>query len=131
MIKTKQLLAILLLNYSILACSSALENVINEKKLRSNGKINYLERLYSQALVKVRREDQFESNKGEVINDLIKEKLMERLKSLYVVTTRSRWVFFSKENYLPEKKQRINLFYIFKTRFGKRSWTKKKLSKDI
>jgi len=110
MIKTKQLLALLLLNYTILACSSALENLINEKKLRSNGKVNYLERLYSQALLKVRREDQFESSKGEVINDLIKEKLMERLKSLYVVTTRSRWVFFSKENYLPEKKQRIKLF---------------------
>ena len=97
MIKTKQLLALLLLNYSILACSSALENAINEKKLRLNGKVNYLERLYSQYLVKVRREDQFESNKGEVINDLIKEKLIERLKSLYVVTTRSRWVFFRRK----------------------------------
>ena len=86
MIKTKQFLALLLLNYSILACSSALENVINEKKMRLNGKINYLEKLYSQ-----------ESNKGEIINDLIKEKLMERLKSLYVVTTRSRWVFFERK----------------------------------
>ncbi len=95
MVKTKQLLALLILNYLILACSSSLENVINEKKLRSNG--NYLERLYSQALVKVKREDQFESSKGEVINDLIKEKLMERLKSLYVVTTRSRWEFFRKK----------------------------------
>ena len=72
MIKTKQLLALMLLNYSILACSSALKNVINEKKLRSNGKVNYLERLYSQALVKVRREDQFESSKGEIYQSFFK-----------------------------------------------------------
>ncbi len=59
--------------------SDFLEN-IDRNKLKKLAKKSFSGRLTQ------KREDEFGAN----IDELIKEKLMERLKSLYVVTTRSR-----------------------------------------
>ena len=84
-------LIVFILNYTILTYSIEFKSQLHESIFQMGGKIYNLERLYLLDSTKIKREEHFESNhRAEFINDLIKQKLIERLKSLYVVTTRSR-----------------------------------------
>jgi len=85
------LLIAVLLNFCILVHSIKMKNGLHEATIGLHEKKHNLDRLYVSGFGKIKKREYFESNnKAEVINDLITQKLIERLKSLYVVTTRSR-----------------------------------------
>ena len=84
-------LIVFILNYTILTHSIEFKSQLHESIFQKGGKFYNLQRLYLLDLTKIKRKEHFESNhRAEFINDLIKQNLIERLKSLYVVTTRSR-----------------------------------------